>query len=117
MIQNFIPQYPHHIERLLGSHRIDQHVPVDSNKVLAIQYTILILPKKKRVTLEPKRSMQQAALGKGSQSQGGTAYLARGIDNLSSKVLTAVFNNFAKRILNRWVVIIHEIAFDELDRE
>ena len=47
MIQNFIPQYPHHIERLLGSHRIDQHIPMDPNKVLAIKYTVLILPKKK----------------------------------------------------------------------
>ena len=67
--------------------------------------------------LEPERSMQQAALGKGSQSQGGTAFLACGIENLSSKVLTAVFNHFAKCILNRGIVIIHEMAFDELDRE
>jgi hypothetical protein len=43
VIQNLIPNNPHHLETLLTPHGVHDHVPMDPNKVLAVQNTVLVL--------------------------------------------------------------------------
>ncbi len=45
------------------------------------------------------------------------AYLTRGVDNLSSIVLTAMLDRFAERVLNRGIVAVYEMALHKLYRE
>jgi hypothetical protein len=43
MIQNFVAYNPHHVKRLAGRYRIDNDIPVYSDKVLRIKYAVFIL--------------------------------------------------------------------------
>ena len=43
MIQNLIPNNATHLKTLLALHRIHNHIAMDANKVLAIEYSILVL--------------------------------------------------------------------------
>lgn len=43
MIQNLLPYDPHHLEALLGRYRVDDHVAMYPNEVLAVEYSVLIL--------------------------------------------------------------------------
>lgn len=44
MIQNLIPNNPHHLETLLAADRVHDHVPMDADEVLAVQDAVLVLP-------------------------------------------------------------------------
>lgn len=48
MVQNLVPDDAHHLEALLASHRIDQHVAMDPNEVFGVEYAVLILNSKVR---------------------------------------------------------------------
>ena len=64
MVEDLISQSPYHFKRLLRGHGIDKHVPVYTNEMLRIKYTVLILFTEARDQLENGRSaLQQAALG------------------------------------------------------
>lgn len=43
MVENLVPNYAHHLEALLASHRIDEHVSVDTNEMFRIEYAVFIL--------------------------------------------------------------------------
>ena len=43
MIENLVPYNPAHFEALLASHRVDNHIPMYPNEVLAVKYRILVL--------------------------------------------------------------------------
>lgn len=43
MIQDLIPYNPHHFPTLLARNRIDNHIPMDANEVLAIKDGVFIL--------------------------------------------------------------------------
>jgi hypothetical protein len=43
VIQDLVADYADHLETLLAADRIDDHVPVDADEVLAVEYTILVL--------------------------------------------------------------------------
>jgi hypothetical protein len=43
VIQNLITNDSDHLEALLTSHRVDDHVPVDANVVLAVEKTVFVL--------------------------------------------------------------------------
>ncbi len=45
------------------------------------------------------------------------AYLARGVDNLGRKVLSAVSDHFAESVLDGGIVAVYEMAVHELHRE
>ena len=85
MIQDLIPDNPTHLKTLLACNRVNNHIAVYANKVLAVEYSILIL--------------------------------ASGIDHLDGEVLVPVSNDFTKRVFDRRVVGIDEVAIDVLDRE
>ena len=43
MVEDLVSQSSYHFKRLLRGHGIDKHVPVYTNKMLRIKYTVLIL--------------------------------------------------------------------------
>jgi len=43
MIENLVANHLHHLKRLQRGHRVDQHVAMDADKMLAIQNTVFIL--------------------------------------------------------------------------
>ena len=43
MIQDLIANDPTHLKALLTRNRVDDHVAVDANKVLAVKYGVLVL--------------------------------------------------------------------------
>ena len=43
VIEDLLADDAHHLKRLLGCHRVDQHVAVDADKVLGVEYAVLIL--------------------------------------------------------------------------
>lgn len=43
VIQNLIPDDPHHFKALLARHRVHDHVPVNSDKVLVVENRVFIL--------------------------------------------------------------------------
>lgn len=43
MIQNLVPYNPHHLPTLLTRDRIYNHVPMDPDEVLAVEYRVFIL--------------------------------------------------------------------------
>ena len=43
MVENLVPNNPNHLKALLACYRIYDHIPMDPNKVLGIEYSILIL--------------------------------------------------------------------------
>lgn len=43
MIKNLIPDDPHHFEALLARDRVDNHISMNTNKVLAIKNRVFIL--------------------------------------------------------------------------
>lgn len=43
MVENLIPDYPHHVEALLASNAVDNHIAVNADEVLAVQYRVFIL--------------------------------------------------------------------------
>jgi len=45
------------------------------------------------------------------------AYLTRGVNNLSSIVLTAIFDRFAERVLNCWIVAVYKVPLHKSYRE
>ena len=47
----------------------------------------------------------------------GLAYLARCIDYLRSKILTAMFDDLGEIILNGGIVAVDKVSLDELHRE
>ena len=86
-----------------------------------------------RDKLETGRSaLQQAALGnRNNRNKEGTlnrvtcngdcwpvmAYLARRIDYLRSKILSAMFDDLGEMILNGWIVAVDKVTLNELHRE
>ena len=103
-----------------------------TNKMLRIKYTVLILFTRARDKSEKGRSaLQQAVLGIQTKegtlnrdgnwdkidTRAGLAYLARCIDYLRSKILTAMFDDFGEVILNGGIIAIDEVSLDELHRE
>lgn len=85
MIQDLIPYDADHFKTLLRSDGIDNHVTMDSDKVLAVQDGVLIL--------------------------------AGGIDDLHTKFLVPMLDDFAERVLDGGVVGIDKVAVDILDGE
>ena len=47
MIENFIADDTDHVERLPGSHRVDQHVPVDADEVFGVEDAVFVLKGKR----------------------------------------------------------------------
>ena len=47
----------------------------------------------------------------------GLAYLARCINYLRSKILTAMFDDFGEVVFNGGIVAIDKVSLDELHRE
>ena len=45
------------------------------------------------------------------------AYLARRIDYLRSKILSAMFDDLGEMILNGWIVAVDKVTLNELHRE
>lgn len=43
MIEDLVTQDPDHVKGLLGSDRVDEHVPMNANEVLRIQDAVFIL--------------------------------------------------------------------------
>lgn len=43
MIEDLVPDNPHHFETLLARDRVDNHVPVNSNKVLVVENCVFVL--------------------------------------------------------------------------
>lgn len=43
MIQNLVADDSHHLEALLATNAVDDHVSVDANEVLAIQNSVFVL--------------------------------------------------------------------------
>ena len=43
MVEDFIPNNSDHVEGLLGRDRVDQHVAVDADEMLRIQYAVFVL--------------------------------------------------------------------------
>lgn len=43
MIKYLFPYYLHHLKRWQGRDGVDQHITVDADKVLGVEYTIFIL--------------------------------------------------------------------------
>lgn len=43
MVEDLFPDYSDHLEALLAADTIDDHIAVDSDEVLAVEYRILIL--------------------------------------------------------------------------
>lgn len=43
MIEDFVPQDAYHIKRLLRCDRVDQHVAMNTNKMLGIQDAVFVL--------------------------------------------------------------------------
>ena len=79
-----------------------------------------------RDKLETGRSaLQQAALENRNKEGtlnrvtviAGLAYLARCIDYLRSKILSAMFDDLGESILNGWIVAVDKVSLDELHRE
>lgn len=46
MIEDLVPYNPHHLKALLASHRIDNHVSMNPNKVLVVEYRVFILSRR-----------------------------------------------------------------------
>lgn len=44
MIQDLVPDDPDHLEALLAADAVHDHVPMDADEVLAVQYAVLVLP-------------------------------------------------------------------------
>jgi hypothetical protein len=51
MIEDLVPNYPYHLEGLCGSDGVDEHVTVDADVMLRIEYAVLILLE--RVSVNP----------------------------------------------------------------
>jgi hypothetical protein len=45
VIQNLIPNNPHHLETLLAPHGVHDHIPMNSDKMLAVENAVLVLPR------------------------------------------------------------------------
>ena len=43
MIEDLIPDYPHHLERLLGGNGVDEEIAVDADEVFRVENGVLIL--------------------------------------------------------------------------
>jgi hypothetical protein len=43
VIENLIPNNPDHLETLLAADRVHNHVPMNANKMLAVENTVLVL--------------------------------------------------------------------------
>jgi hypothetical protein len=56
VIEDLVPNYPHHLEGLCGGDGVDEHVTVDADIVLGVEYTVLIL-------LGPRVSERVGSLG------------------------------------------------------
>lgn len=64
------------------------------------------------------RGGENPALHSGGQAgRWALTYLTRGVDNLCSIVLTAIFDRLAEGVLNRGIVAVYKVPLHELDRE
>jgi hypothetical protein len=140
VIQDLIANDARHLEALLGSDRVDNHVAMNANKVLRVEYTVFILESNTRVseflkrasTVELRYTARRAQLGDAREAgrrwgvdlgvasrRGGKEnlmYLASRIDNLSRIVLVLVLDHLAKSILDSRVVAVDKVPIDKLHR-
>jgi hypothetical protein len=130
VVQNLVPNDARHLKALLAGDRVDDQIAVDTDEMLRVEDTVLILANgqlsagvsKAASDKRAKRSMALvvhvhfgSALGWGGEHE-NLAYLASGVDNLGSIVLVLPTDHLAKRILNSGIVAIDKVPVDELDR-
>ena len=96
-----------HLKGLQRCNRIDQHVAVDTDKVLAVHYAVLILHVPVKVLVSLQGTCRSRATGK--------TYLASGVDDLCRELLPFVLDDLAESVFNCRVVTLNEVAVDELD--
>ncbi len=67
VVEDLVTQDPDHLERLLGSDRVDEHVAMDADEVFRVQYRVFILKQghaamAASMSAGAGRSLQEAAL-------------------------------------------------------
>jgi hypothetical protein len=102
MTEYLISNDSHHFKGLLGADRVDHHVAVDSNKVFRLQNAVLVLLR----VQHPMPIVSMVSI---------ESYLSRSINNLGSKVLALIPDDFAKGVLDGWVIALDEVAVYKLD--
>lgn len=109
MIQNLIPYDPAHLEAGLAGDRVDDHVAVDADEVLAVEDGVLVLPRgvddldgEVRVTVADQ--LAEGVL------DGGVV----GVDEVAVDVLDRE-GGFAWRGKGRWVNIVSVAWWSGLD--
>ena len=102
MIQDLVMDHVDHVERLLRSHRVHQHIAMDSNEMFRVEHTVLIL---------------RQALVPGSCPRFLSTNLALCVDDFSQESLTLQLNLLAKGVLDGRVVGLNEVALDVSDSE
>lgn len=105
MVQNLVTDDSNHFKRLSRRDRVHDDVAMNSNKVLRIQNTVFVL------------SRQEMRLTKLGLARGTTwTYLASSVHNLGGIVLTVVFDDPAKGVLDCGVIAFDKVMFDKADR-
>ena len=97
MIQYLVAYDPDHLERLPRRHRVNDDISVYSDKMLRVQDAVFVL----------------CAVSTCTRIDHDRAHLASCIHNLCRKVLSFVFDDSAESVLDRRIVALDEVVFDE----
>jgi hypothetical protein len=135
VIEDLITNDARHLEALLGSDRIYNHVAMDANEMLGVEDTVLVLQRdilsancsEQRLTRTFQRGtgcierVQRVMVGCGDarRDAGGkksSKYLTGRIDNLRCKVLVLIPDHLAEGVLNCRIVAVDKVAVHELHR-
>ena len=116
VVEDFVPKDADHLEGLLGSNGIDEHVAMDADEVLGVQDAVFVLERGWAGQVSGGRS-QPAAGRFGMGYPWRSAYLPRGVDYFCGKVLTFVFDDATERVFDCRIVAFHKVPIHKLHRQ
>lgn len=115
MVEDLVPDGPHHLKGRSGRDRVDQHVAVNADKMFRVHNAVFVLGAS-RTQCQSSRSLREAAFEVSGHSYGSMgAYLPGRIHDLGREVLALIFNDATKGILNGRVIAVDEVTVDELN--
>jgi hypothetical protein len=131
VIEDLVPNDARHLEALLRSNRVDNHVAVDANEMLGVEDTVLVLWRdisSANSSRRPKGRMdvpaciewvQHVMVGYGDARRDAgrkksSKYLARRIDNFRCKVLVLIPDHLTEGVLNCRIIAVDKVAIDKL---
>lgn len=117
MVEDLVPDGPHHLKGGSRRDRVNQHVAMNADKMFGVHNAVIILSAS-REWCQSGKFLREAALEVSERGYGFVgAYLPGRIHDLGREVLALIFDDATKGILNGWIITINEVAVDELDRQ